>query len=220
MFSRCFKKNLALAAALPVALVATLGSGTANAAQLTCNLSDFSGCQSTLGDKSFSGFSVSAVSGTFTGNSANDLIVIDEISSTQFQIYLTPISATQNFGGTLNYSVAITPAGIAAGNTFGVGQANVNGAGVGSQSTTVASSGLSSSAFSSNGSGSLTSFKSGVTSATFAQTFVTDTKTLNQTGFAFTQSSPTTVPGPLPVLGAGAAFGFSRKLRKRIKQAA
>jgi hypothetical protein len=25
------------------------------------------------------------------------------------------------------------------------------------------------------------------------------------------------VPGPLPLLGAGAAFGFSRKLRKRIK---
>jgi hypothetical protein len=27
----------------------------------------------------------------------------------------------------------------------------------------------------------------------------------------------TRVPGPLPILGAGAAFGFSRKLRKRIK---
>jgi hypothetical protein len=26
-----------------------------------------------------------------------------------------------------------------------------------------------------------------------------------------------TVPGPLPILGAGAAFGFSRKLRSRIK---
>jgi hypothetical protein len=25
------------------------------------------------------------------------------------------------------------------------------------------------------------------------------------------------VPGPLPILGIGAAFGFSRKLRKRIK---
>lgn len=26
-----------------------------------------------------------------------------------------------------------------------------------------------------------------------------------------------TVPGPLPILGAGAAFGFSRRLRKRVK---
>jgi hypothetical protein len=30
----------------------------------------------------------------------------------------------------------------------------------------------------------------------------------------------TQTPGPLPILGAGAAFGFSRKLRKRIKQSA
>jgi hypothetical protein len=30
----------------------------------------------------------------------------------------------------------------------------------------------------------------------------------------------TPVPGPLPLLGAGAAFGFSRKLRKSIKAAA
>jgi hypothetical protein len=29
----------------------------------------------------------------------------------------------------------------------------------------------------------------------------------------------TSVPGPLPLFGAAAAFGFSRKLRKRIKLA-
>ena len=28
------------------------------------------------------------------------------------------------------------------------------------------------------------------------------------------------VPGPLPILGAGAAFGFSRKLRRRVNAAA
>jgi hypothetical protein len=30
-------------------------------------------------------------------------------------------------------------------------------------------------------------------------------------------TAPTAAPGPLPALGAAAAFGFSRKLRKRIK---
>jgi hypothetical protein len=35
--------------------------------------------------------------------------------------------------------------------------------------------------------------------------------------FTTTASSPPAVPGPLPLLGAGAAFGFSRTLRKRIK---
>jgi hypothetical protein len=33
-------------------------------------------------------------------------------------------------------------------------------------------------------------------------------------------SSAAPVPGPLPALGAAAAFGFSRKLRKRIKRSA
>ncbi len=33
-------------------------------------------------------------------------------------------------------------------------------------------------------------------------------------------SPPSSVPGPLPALGAAAAFGFSRKLRKRIKNSA
>jgi len=35
--------------------------------------------------------------------------------------------------------------------------------------------------------------------------------------FTWAQISP--VPGPLPLFGAAAAFGFSRKLRKRIKSA-
>jgi hypothetical protein len=34
---------------------------------------------------------------------------------------------------------------------------------------------------------------------------------------SFRQGTPSTVPGPLPLLGAGMAFGFSRKLRSRIK---
>jgi len=49
----------------------------------------------------------------------------------------------------------------------------------------------------------------------------------NATGDGVTQFSnrlnqqvPPEVPGPLPLLGAGAAFGFSRKLRNRVKLAA
>ena len=50
----------------------------------------------------------------------------------------------------------------------------------------------------------------------------------NATGDGLTQFAnrlnqelpPPEVPGPLPLLGAGAAFGFSRKLRNRVKLAA
>jgi hypothetical protein len=35
-----------------------------------------------------------------------------------------------------------------------------------------------------------------------------------------TAPPPAAAPGPLPIFGAAAAFGFSRKLRKRIKNSA
>jgi hypothetical protein len=46
-------------------------------------------------------------------------------------------------------------------------------------------------------------------------TFVDSTDTWAQV----TPYTPPAAPGPLPLLGAGAALGFSRKLRKRIKLA-
>lgn len=215
-----FKSAFATAGTLAATGV-LLGAGSAWAGpQLTCNATNFAGCQGTLGDKTFSGFSLTGLSG-YTPD-ASDIIVIDQISSNAYQIFFTPVSTTQNFSGTLNYSVDITPAGIIAGNTFGVGQANVNGSSLGgSFITSVSSASLLSNATSTNGAGSLVNFNSGVTSATFAQAFaVSGANVLNQTGFTFTQNDFTGVPGPLPILGAGAAFGFSRKLRRRIKEVA
>jgi hypothetical protein len=44
---------------------------------------------------------------------------------------------------------------------------------------------------------------------------------VTQINSVLTQYSPgTDVPGPLPLLGAGAAFGFSRRIRSRIKASA
>jgi hypothetical protein len=43
------------------------------------------------------------------------------------------------------------------------------------------------------------------------------TRSIQATAF---DDSNTSVPGPLSILGAGAAFGFSRKLRRKIAQAA
>lgn len=60
-------------------------------------------------------------------------------------------------------------------------------------------------------------FTSGTTTSTFSNLFIA-----NQNGLGVTQFSnrlTQEVPGPLPLLGAGAAFGFSRKLRRRTRQA-
>ena len=43
------------------------------------------------------------------------------------------------------------------------------------------------------------------------------TGTIGPVAFAAVQSPSSPVPGPLPLFGAAAAFGFSRKLRNRIK---
>jgi hypothetical protein len=61
------------------------------------------------------------------------------------------------------------------------------------------------------------------TSADFISKLVVDPLTNNFTPSIVDTAiqknpKPETVPGPLPILGAAAAFGFSRKLRSRIKQ--
>jgi hypothetical protein len=51
--------------------------------------------------------------------------------------------------------------------------------------------------------------------------YITDTYTVTGATVGIDKITNTfeSVPGPLPILGAGAAFGFSRKLRGRIKAA-
>lgn len=46
-----------------------------------------------------------------------------------------------------------------------------------------------------------------------------DTGSLGSWALNLQGSAPTPVPGPLPLLGAGAAFGWSRRLRKRSRAA-
>jgi len=63
-----------------------------------------------------------------------------------------------------------------------------------------------------NGNGSDFFLPGKVTSLTILDTYVTDASgSLERISNTFTS-----VPGPLPILGVAAAFGYSRKLRKRI----
>jgi hypothetical protein len=53
-----------------------------------------------------------------------------------------------------------------------------------------------------------------------AGSFGNDNLTASSSVLVFTPVAPASVPGPLPLLGAGAAFGWSRRLRRRIKVSA
>jgi len=78
-----------------------------------------------------------------------------------------------------------------------------------------------SSAFSYPDSGGPTVNVANVTTLAFTNTLTVAPGKDGPTSFTNTISqAEATVPGPLPLLGVGAAFGFSRKLRVRIKTAA
>jgi hypothetical protein len=59
-------------------------------------------------------------------------------------------------------------------------------------------------------------------SETFVGTLIVTAGGVESVNFRVnTNNAPTpAVPGPLPIFGAAAAFGFSRKVRNRIKAAA
>jgi hypothetical protein len=152
----------------------------------------------------------------------------------QFQYNFTP-PVESPFVGTFSYRVSITPAGLALGNTFEKIQANITGSteGIGSFLTTVTTDEGTTpiTASSSNVAPGVNPsadafFGPGVTTALFTQSFNlagvgANSSIVNSLGVTLTQNVPTNqVPGPLPILGAGAAFGFSRKLRRRVRQAA
>jgi hypothetical protein len=63
------------------------------------------------------------------------------------------------------------------------------------------------------------SFASGLKTITVRDEYMVTKGSINSFQNSFTQqpgTPPDRVPGPLPLLGAGAAFGFSRRLRTRV----
>ncbi len=181
----------------------------------------------TVGDKTLSGFD-------FSGMIVDqfDRMIFTQVTDFeyQFQYNFSPVQRS-NSSGSFSYNVAITPVGLAQGNTFWKAQSNVTGSTFtnGSFETTVTTNPAIVPATS--GSSPLTNpsvdsfFGPGVTSALFTQSFTVaggpNAALVNSLGVTLTQRRPSTeVPGPLPILGAGAAFGLSRKMRRRIKQVA
>lgn len=69
--------------------------------------------------------------------------------------------------------------------------------------------------------GGADTFAPNIVTSTFTGTLnVTAGQVSTVTGLVTTTQTFVPVPGPLPLLGAGVAFGLSRKLRRRIKSAA
>lgn len=190
----------------------------------TCN----GGNPLTVGDKTLSGLSFS---GFIPG--ALDKILFTQVTPVFYQLqYNFDPQVKSNISGTFGYTISITPPGVAAGRELLAAQANITGGNLlgGSFTTSISSANLIPGILTANSVSNPSAtgfFFNNTIAATFEQTFSATSggpnkfATINSFGIQFSQTEPEpTVPGPLPILGAGAAFGMSRKLRSRIKQVA
>jgi len=165
----------------------------------------------TLTDKKFSDF------GNFLGFNDADTVTFTLAAGVhRFQIqsnsgWATPVG--------LDYKVAVTsgPSVITAATA---NYQTSDPAGAGTFTFTTGQPSIQSGTPTVNSSPLMDTFTPSVTSSTFSTKLTPTGGVIDQFTSRYIQSDPTTVPGPLPILGIGAAFGFSRKLRKRIKHAA
>jgi hypothetical protein len=176
------------------------------------------------GDKTYSNFS-------YTGFSAGDTVNIGSFGAVNPQHTLNLATSTGGWGvGTyvLNYKVTVKSPSL---NYFDKYRTSLTSSLLG---TNKAESTTTFSMLSMGGTVSPSSvmddlvapnsptatFGGHVTSALFTNTLVVTEGGATLLDNTLVQKSPSTVPGPLPLLGAGAAFGFSRRIRSRIKASA
>jgi hypothetical protein len=211
---------IAPAQAAPMCVLAPGGNSTTG---LTVGDLKQAGFSCVIGDKTYSDF------GSFVGFADSDTANITQSSAPNFLNHTLNINqgntpwSTGNYG--FNYSVAVTGstntlAGYSASTTSSIFLPTPTGTLTVNASAASTPAGLAS-ANVNGGLGVEMYSASNITSDTFALNLnVTggQVETVTTTLIQQQNIPPATVPGPLPVLGAGAAFAFSRRLRNRIKQ--
>lgn len=172
-----------------------------------------------IGDKVYSDFSFTPISGEaipttapwgFTFSGANH----------------TLSASSLNYGtGKFNYSYKVALYNPVAGQEFVNYRTQVGSSQVGTNTftkslETVVPGSITGPSNSSGGQGNTVGFSSGEVGPIYFSSMVDVTAgKIDTLSDSLTQLKGDEVPGPLPILGAGAAFGFSRRLRKRIKLA-
>jgi hypothetical protein len=196
-------------AALLLSATALINAGESKAAELECFLSSLSTCSGLVGDKNFTGFSLSG----FTPR-ANDKLYVSMFDGYySVQTNFSP-STTGPLNGRLIYNVAIVGTPF----TFDEVEVSVSGGPTSPSNPLITSVITSIPSFTTDSStSSIKSFADNIKTIAVDQRFTASgTRRLSSFTTTFTQN----VPGPLPLLGGAAAFGFSRRLRSRIKTSA
>lgn len=198
---------LAASAAMPNAASAQAACVNGSAPAYWISLGS-TGC--TRGDKLYSDFGFSGVSGSFD--------LLHDVMTDRYTFQGSGIMIGHP-GATYTYTVAVLGTDHRLDRFRGSMSSSDDPIPV-STKTLTATGGVGVSSASLNpgtGTGNVVNFLPGTTSTVFTASFLVGD---GPTFVDVTTDSLWQVPGPLPILGAGAAFGMSRKLRGRIKASA
>jgi hypothetical protein len=203
------KRLFGISAILSAASSAVLFAGDAHAT-ITCTFGTLAACSGTEGALTFSGFVATATGGT--SFESNDTISISYDSIMGEYVILSTFTPGVSLSGTGDLDFNISAA---TGYTFLSAAANMDSSGTNSIAYNIPNM---IGTLVTNGGPVTDNFLPGQSttsvSAQFnAQSIRSSSLTLKTTPLFYNQ-----VPGSLPILGAGAAFGYSRKLRRRTNQ--
>jgi hypothetical protein len=221
-------KKLATVAGILLAATLPFSGNAANAG--SCSLTALATCAITEGDKTISDISITG--GGFIATLPQDLMFSIASGSWVVQTVFGPDQSTTQSSTSANpivlsYTVTINDPTKKFNKWTIQGDDNTLNGGNTVQTVTVAGGNpvpVSLTSFdSANPIPANSTFMNDTSVINVTSSFYTNgTTTFNSISQKFTQRDMPTqgVPGPLPLLGAGAAFGFSRRLRNRIKQLA
>ena len=206
-------KRALLAALSTGAAIAAMSAGEAKAA--FCTFNNPSSCNATYGNWQVSGFTLNTVNGA-------PLSVADKFAQfastpTSFEAYFGFVGpASTGIWGQGSISFTLTYSGTLPINSFSGNTTGVPPSGIGSPIMTL-SGAPNLSPITLAGSPVTQSFNTPLgysVNLTYSYNFAGSS---NGTRIQSVTSTFEAVPGPLPILGGGIAFGFSRRLRRRIQ---
>jgi hypothetical protein len=172
------------------------------------------GCS--IGDKNFSAFSY-----TSTTKPSNLVrVTVGEFSPMEHTIKFDALGNPSAWTGTGSLSYTVTVNNLSS-ELINMVTGSINAAAMGTAFTgSVTATGASGTCNLNTGSTNCTGMGMGLTLPGALSTTITNTWNVSSGGITPITNSVVQTPGPLPLLGAGAAFGFSRKLRRRVNLAA
>ena len=204
--------------------VCTTGNGTSTASFPLSLINSDPALTCTVGDKTYSNFSYT---GFVSSDPLQNTVNMSEsgVGGLQHTIGMQNTSGWTSGSNIFSYTITKASGTIVFDQWAATGSSSIVGSSFNSTVTATNSSPSTnpnnvSGAFSTSGSPS--TFTAGTITSSFTNTFNVTSNAFTSFDNSLTQkAAPTSsAPGPLPILGAGAAFGFSRKLRSRIKDAA